>query len=250
MSGLTYLITDAGRGIGKGILTSLITRPNTTIIAAVRNTAAATKSLSSLPFGQNSKLIIIKLDATIDTDPAAAVETLKTTHHITHLDVLLSNSGLMSPTSISPVLSTPPSTVREHFEVNTLGPLTLIQAFMPLLLASPSPSPKFLVITSSVGSITDTEKFPVPFFAYGVSKAAANYLVRKVAFESPGVVTMAVNPGWVRTEMGTSAAVGVGMEEAPMTVEERVEGLVRLIDGASIEQTGTFTAVTGETIPW
>lgn len=94
------------------------------------------------------------------------------------------------------------------------------------------------------------EKFPVPFFAYGVSKAAANYLVRKVAFENPKVVSMAFNPGWVQTEMGTSAALGVGMVEAPMTLEDSVEGVVKLIDGAGLEKTGTFTAVDGEAIPW
>lgn len=246
MSELTYLITGAGRGIGKGILSALMTRPNTTIIAAVRDTSAATKSHSTVPVGKDSKLIIIKFDATLDTDTSTAAEILKTKHNITKIDILLSNAGLLN--GIAPVLESSPDTVRRHFEVNTIGPLTLIQAFMPLLLLSPSP--KFIVITSSIGSIADMEKFPVPFFAYGISKAAANYLVRKVAFENPKVVAMAFNPGWVQTEMGTTAALGVGLMEAPMTLEESVEGLVRLIDGASLEKTGTFTGVDGEAIPW
>ncbi|KAH6714193.1 hypothetical protein BKA61DRAFT_551591 [Leptodontidium sp. MPI-SDFR-AT-0119] len=246
MSGLTYVITGAGRGIGKGILSAIITRPNTTIIAAVRDTAAGTKSLSSIPVGKDSKIIIVKLDATVDSDPAAAVEELKSKYNITKVDILLSNAGLLD--TIAPVLETTPDTVRRHFEVNTIGPLTLIQAFMPLLLASSSP--KFLVITSSIGSIADMESFPVPFFAYGISKSAANYLVRKIAFENPTVVSAAFNPGWVQTEMGTTAALGVGMTEAPMTLEASIEGMVKLIDGASLEKTGTFTAVSGEPIPW
>lgn len=246
MPELTYLITGAGRGIGKGIFSTLITRPNTTIIAAVRDTSAATNSLSTVPVGKNSKFIIVKLDATNDTDPSTAVEILKYKHNIFKIDILLSNAGLLD--GIAPVLETSPDTVRRHFEVNTIGPLSLIQAFMPLLLLSPSP--KFLVITSSIGTITDMEKFPVPFFAYGISKAAANYLVRKVAFENPKVVAMALNPGWVQTEMGTTAALGVGMTEAPMTLEESVEGLVKLIDGACFEKTGTFMSVDGEAIPW
>ncbi|XMA17421.1 hypothetical protein WAI453_010212 [Rhynchosporium graminicola] len=246
MSGLTYVITGAGRGIGKGILSALITRPDTIIIAAVRDTSAATKSLSSIPVGKGSKVIIVKLDATIDSDPAAAVQELKTKHNITKIDILLSNAGLLD--TIAPVLATTPETVRRHYEVNTIGPLTLIQAFMPILLASPSP--RFLVITSSIGSIADMEKLPVPFFAYGISKAATNYLVRKIAFESPKIVSAAFNSGWVQTEMGTTAALGVGMTEAPMTLEASVEGMVNLIDGASIEKTGTFTAVSGEPTPW
>lgn len=35
----------------------------------------------------------------------------------------------------------------------------------------------------------------MPSLAYGVSKAAANYFVRKVHFEEKGIVAMAVHPG-------------------------------------------------------
>ncbi|KAH7346236.1 hypothetical protein BKA65DRAFT_273297 [Rhexocercosporidium sp. MPI-PUGE-AT-0058] len=246
MSGLTYVITGANRGIGKGLLTALITRPNTTIIAAVRDTSAATKSLSSVPVGKDSKIIIVKLDATVDSDPAAAVNELKSKHNITKVDILLSNAGLLD--TIAPVLETTPDAVRRHIQVNTIGPLTLIQAFMPLLLASESP--KFLVISSTIGSIADMESFQAPFFACGMSKAAVNYLVRKIAFENPKVVSAAFHPGWVQTDMGTTAALGVGLTEAPMTLEASVEGIVKLIDGASLEKTGTFTAVSGDPVPW
>jgi norsolorinic acid ketoreductase len=94
------------------------------------------------------------------------------------------------------------------------------------------------------------ESFPVPFFAYGISKGAANYLVRKLHFEHPNLTSMAFNPGWVQTDMGTGAAKGVGMEEAPMTIEERVGNLIKLFDGANREKSGTFTASSGEPIPW
>ena len=56
------------------------------------------------------------------------------------------------------------------------------------------------------------ENVPIPFFAYGISKGAANYLARKVVFENPKLVSMAFNPGWVQTDMGNGAAKGVGME--------------------------------------
>jgi norsolorinic acid ketoreductase len=96
---------------------------------------------------------------------------------------------------IAPALQTNVKSVREMFEVNTMGPLNLIQAFFPLL--EKSSKPQFLVITSSIGSIGDMEKFPVPFFGYGLSKAAANYLVRKLHFENPTLTSMAFNPGYV-----------------------------------------------------
>lgn len=61
---------------------------------------------------------------------------------------------------------------------------------------------------------------------------------------------MAFNPGWVQTDMGTGAAKQVGMADAPMTLEDSIKGLVKLFDEASLGKTGTFTAVSGEVIPW
>lgn len=149
---------------------------------------------------------------------------------------------------ILPALQTPLKAVRNMLEVNTLGPLALIQAFYPLLSASSSP--KFLVLTSSIGTIAGMEGFPVPFFGYGLSKAAANYLVRKIAFENPKLVSAAFNPGWVQTDMGTGAANAVGMSDAPLTLEESIEKLVKLFDAASLEKTGTFTGIDGLPVPW
>ena len=51
----------------------------------------------------------------------------------------------------------------------------------------------------------------MPFFGYGLSKAAVNYLVRKLHFENPKLTSMAFNPGWVQTDMGNGAATSVGM---------------------------------------
>jgi norsolorinic acid ketoreductase len=36
-----------------------------------------------------------------------------------------------------------------------------------------------------------------PTLAYGVSKAGANYFIRKVHFEHEGIVAVAVHPGFV-----------------------------------------------------
>lgn len=207
MSAQVIVITGANRGIGKGLLATYIARPNTTVIAAVRDVAKSTKDLSSVTVGKDSKLIIVKIDSTVDSDPASAVKELETKHSIIKVDILISNAGLMGP--IAPTLQTPAQQVREQLEVNTIGPLNLIQAFFSLL--EKSDAPKFLVLTSSLGSIGDMESLPVPFFGYGLSKAAVNYLVRKLHFENPKLTSMAFNPGWVQTDMGNGAATSVGM---------------------------------------
>lgn len=246
MSGTTYLITGAARGIGKGLLSAFLLRDNTTVIAAVRNIAAAQESFSSLLAGSNSKLIIVKIDSTSDTDPAAAVEELKTKYSITKVDVVISNAGIMD--NVAHALETTAEQARKHFETNTLGPMLVLQAFMPLLSASASP--KFFVISSTIGSISEVNNIPNPFFAYGMSKAAVNYLVRKIAFDNPTLISMALCPGWVQTEMGNAGAEAVGMAQAPLTLEESIKGLVKLVDEASLEKTGSFMSQSGEEVAW
>jgi norsolorinic acid ketoreductase len=59
--------------------------------------------------------------------------------------------------------------MQEHFLVNAIGPVLLFQAVLPLL--SKARNPKFVVMSSSAGTIADTEKRPFPNTAY---KAALN----------------------------------------------------------------------------
>jgi len=245
MSGLTYVITGANRGLGLGFLEAFIARPNNTVVATVRNVASSIKTLSTVPVGKGSKLIIVKLDSKIDSDPAAAVAELKS-KGISKVDVLISNAGYMGPSAT--VLETDPAIVRESFEVNTIGPLNLIKAFYPLLEASSAP--KFLVLSTGIGSIALLGTYKVPFFAYGMSKAAVNYLVVKLSYELPKLDSQAFNPGWVQTDMGNAGATSVGMEKAPMKYEDSIKGMVKLFDEASIEKTGTFTVVDGTSSPW
>jgi NAD(P)-dependent dehydrogenase (short-subunit alcohol dehydrogenase family) len=71
-------------------------------------------------------------------------------------------------------------------QVNVIGPLVLFQATYPLLTAS-TPTPKFTVISSRLGSIALGTSIPGVFAPYGVTKAALNYLTRKLHFENDGL---------------------------------------------------------------
>lgn len=70
-----------------------------------------------------------------------------------------------------------------HFQVNTNGPLVLFQAAYPLLRERPSP--KFVPVTSAIGSIADGTTYPIYTYAYGASKAALNWVTRKLHFDFP-----------------------------------------------------------------
>jgi NAD(P)-dependent dehydrogenase (short-subunit alcohol dehydrogenase family) len=87
-----------------------------------------------------------------------------------------------------PALETTADDVRAHIEVNVIGTLVLFQATYPLMKAS-TPSPKFIPISSSGGSIEFGAHLPIQNLSYSLSKAAENYLARKIRSENDGLST-------------------------------------------------------------
>ncbi|MCJ1400300.1 hypothetical protein MMC11_003505 [Xylographa trunciseda] len=244
----TYLITGANRGIGRGLLEVFLSRPNSVVIAGVRDPSNETsKSLNSLSAGKGSKLIIVKLDSLSETDAKAAVQTLKSEHGIDHLDVVIANSGIGS--YYGSALETPISELRDHINVNTIGVLVLFQATWPLLKAAQSP--KFILVSTGVASMGLMEHVPMLATAYGASKAAANFITLKIHFENPHLTIFPLHPGWVQTDMGNYGAQANGMTEAPVALKDCIEGMVTQIDGASREKSsGKFVAYDGSSVPW
>jgi norsolorinic acid ketoreductase len=93
----------------------------------------------------------------------------------------------------NPISSLTPDDLRTDFEVNTIGPLVLFNAFSPLLLEANKKSPgttKFVVISTIVAQITNT--MPVPLNSYGATKAASNFLTKKIDMETPEVIAFPI----------------------------------------------------------
>jgi NAD(P)-dependent dehydrogenase (short-subunit alcohol dehydrogenase family) len=70
------------------------------------------------------------------------------------------------------------------------------------------------------------ESVPLKSTAYGASKAAVNYIVRKIHFENPGLIAFPISPGWVQTDMGNHGATSHGMEKAPITIDQSIAGML------------------------
>ncbi|KPI41918.1 putative oxido [Cyphellophora attinorum] len=249
----TYLITGGNRGIALGLVTALLSRPSTTVIASVRNKTSASQlesEISKTSVGTNSKLYIIFLDLATVTSPQVARDALQDSlaKHITHIDVLISSAAIIS--SMGPSLTTTSGEMQSHFQANSTAQLMLFQAFWPLLQASAQP--KSIAITSSVGSIGAQEPFSGG--AYGPSKAALNWIVKRLHLElqKEGLVSVAVHPGWVQTEGGQFAADAWSYPgKPPLTIEQSVTGVLSVIDGASRDTvSGKFMSYDGTELVW
>jgi norsolorinic acid ketoreductase len=79
------------------------------------------------------------------------------------------------------------SQLRSDFETNTIGPVVLFQAFASLLSASTAVGgAKFVIISSILGQITEASEYS--YDAYGISKAAANFVAKKLSQEVSGLI--------------------------------------------------------------
>ena len=153
--------------------------------------------MNDLPHGKDSKVIIVKTDSASETDALTAVNALKSDYKITKLDVVIANAGISSYFGKAAV--TPAEEMLLHFKINTVAPLLLFQATLPLL--NNASTPKFITITSGAGSISNMGNLPVENTAYGASKAAANFVTRKIHFENPNIIAFPVQPGWLQTDV-------------------------------------------------
>ncbi|EGU72246.1 hypothetical protein FOPG_10656 [Fusarium oxysporum f. sp. conglutinans race 2 54008] len=239
-----WIVTGGNRGIGLGFVKALLARPSVTVIATVRNDQARSAlehATTDLVKGDSTVLRIVQLDFTYALSP----EQIRDAFDIDHVDVLINNAA--ASLKSYPVLDIPTDDLRSAFEINTIGPLTVVQGLWPLL--QKSPAPKVVNVSSSVGCITYHE---VVAGAYGPSKAALNWLMRALHLQDEGLVAFALHPGFVNTEMGKSAATEWGLPLAMLeSVGETVQGSLGLIDSATRETvSGKFVSYKGQELPW
>ena len=109
------------------------------------------------------------------------------------LDVVLANAG--GSTAMGGVLETTPEEMVRDFAVNAVGPARLFQAVWPLLKEREGRG-KFVFVSSTLGSIGILDRESLPGVAYGMSKAAGNWFVKKVSVELRGQLVVGVlHPG-------------------------------------------------------
>ncbi|KAJ9622490.1 hypothetical protein H2203_006715 [Taxawa tesnikishii (nom. ined.)] len=202
-SSTNYLITGANRGLGLGLTSALLQRPDTVVVAAVRDPDHRDAfDFSSLSTAPGSRVLVVKIDSQSQTDPFTAAQQLQTVHNISHLDVVIANAGIGK--YYGPTVTTPIAEFQSHLQVNAIAPMTLFQALWPLLQRAHS-TPKFIAISSRLASIEQLDFWAslpgdalgsyMPAAPYGSSKACLNYLLRRLHFEHENLIAFPLSPG-------------------------------------------------------
>lgn len=190
-----WVVTGAGSGMGRELVLQLLDR-GARVAAVDRNPEGLAEVATTAAAG--ARLSTHALDIT-DRD---AVRALPAEVEATHgaVDGLVNNAGIVQP--FLPVADLDDVTIRRVLDVNLMGTLHLVQAFLPRLLTRPE---AHIVNVSSMGGF-----FPFPGQTmYGASKAAVKLLSEGLYAElldTPVRVTV-VFPGAVDT--GITANSGV-----------------------------------------
>jgi norsolorinic acid ketoreductase len=183
------LISGANRGLGKGLLELYLARPNHIVIGANRNPDHSTsKALFDLPKGEGSRLVVVKLDATVESDAADAMKELQS-QGIDHLDTVIANAG--AATSMPFVRDVTVAEIQATININVFGVVLLYQAALPLL--EKAKSPKWVTMGSGAGSITAQP--PIPNASYGASKSMVHWLTKRMNGEEPRLTAFVLHPG-------------------------------------------------------
>lgn len=180
-------------GIGNGFVKKYLARPYTTVIGTVCDpSATASKALHDLPKAEGSRIIVVKIKITSETDALEAIKRLST-HNIDHVDIVVANAGIFSLPTFQKVSEMKTSDLLHHCDVNVAGTIRLFQAVLPLL--EKATAPKFVAVSSVVATITEMECVPFTISSYVALKAALSFLVGRIHFENEGLIAFAVHPG-------------------------------------------------------
>jgi NAD(P)-dependent dehydrogenase (short-subunit alcohol dehydrogenase family) len=228
----TYLITGCSKGIGLELCDQLLELGHT-VIATARNPDGSEK-LKALATAYPEQCTVHKLDVTSEDSVRCLVEKLGDEAHI---DVLINNAGIFKNYE-TPLPDVTILELVDMYNVNTLGALRVTRALLPLLQASIRP----IIVNMSTGLASISDNTGGKAYGYRMSKAALNMFTKTVAMDYPRMICIAVDPGWVRTDMGGP--------NAPRSVESAVRSLVRLIEDLKPDDSGMFLDTRGGETHW
>ena len=227
------LITGANRGLGLEFTRQYLA-DGWHVFATCRDPASANE-LQRLAGKARGKLAIVAMDVT----DAQSVRAASAQVGEVRVDLLLNCAGITGIPGQKVCKVNYESWVRV-LDVNTMGPLRVIEAFLDDVARSEL---KLVVtITSGMGSLSDNTSGGS--IAYRTSKAAVNMVTRCAAIDlaPQGITCVVVNPGWVKTDMGGP--------NATLTAQESVTAMRRLIEKLGPTHSGMFFHYDGTEYPW
>ena len=189
---------------------------------------------------------VLKLDVTKQSDIDMAASQIES--EFGKLDVLVNNAGVMIEKgwTKNTTSETTIENLRATFDANLFAVFAVTKALLPLLMKSEAG--RIVNVSSILGSVSlqatkGSPTYGTKLFAYNASKAALNMLTISLAHElrKTNIKVNSAHPGWVKTDLGGSAA--------PMSVIDGAKTEVELATLGADGPTGRFFHA-GKEIAW
>jgi NAD(P)-dependent dehydrogenase (short-subunit alcohol dehydrogenase family) len=219
------VITGANRGLGFAIARRL-GQSGVKVIIGARDVAHGDEAADRLRReGVDAESLNIDVDCSESV--SAAAKEVAQRHGRT--DILINNAGIL-PEATATDIDRPLDLriLKQTFETNVYGAVSVTKEFLPLLRASASG--RIVNVSSTMGSLTDQTDPSSPYYglivpAYQMSKAALNGFTIALS-KTLGDTSIKVNsvcPGWVQTDLGgpdNRAAAPTTADDAAQIVAE------------------------------
>ncbi|SMY22723.1 unnamed protein product [Zymoseptoria tritici ST99CH_1A5] len=180
----TILLTGASRGIGLAIANYLLKAEHNLVL--VSRTAEPLQKLES----QYPQQVAVLAKSLSEAEVSQSAVDLALSR-FSRLDGVIVNHGVLDP--VQRVVDTSDAEFRESWNVNFFSAVAIARAAVPELRKT-----KGALILVSSGAATSAY---TGWGAYGGAKAAVNHLAATLGREEPDVVSMAIRPGVVDTDM-------------------------------------------------
>ena len=219
------LVTGANRGLGFETACQLLAK-GLVVVLAGRDIDALERARGTLGADDRGRAVPLQLDVTNVETISAARRAIG--EQVGSVDVLVNNAALLLGES-DHVLAISADDYRRTFETNLFGIVEVCRVFVPPMARAGYG--RVVNVSSGAGQLATMSSYAP---AYSTSKAALNAFTRILAdtYRGDGVLVNAVDPGWVRTDMGGPSA--------PRSPQEGADTIVWLATLPDSGPTGGF----------
>jgi NAD(P)-dependent dehydrogenase (short-subunit alcohol dehydrogenase family) len=192
------LVTGANRGLGLETSRQLIEK-GVLVALAGRDLASLDEAAGRLGVDEQSAMTV-RMDV---TDAASITRARREVlQRFGRVDILVNNAAVLVAEN-GDVLEITSDEYRQSFDTNVFGVIEVCRTFVPDMARARYG--RVVNVSSGAGQLAAMTTYAP---AYSMSKAALNAFTRLLAhtYRDEGVLANAVDPGWVRTDMGGPSA--------------------------------------------
>jgi NAD(P)-dependent dehydrogenase (short-subunit alcohol dehydrogenase family) len=241
------LVVGASRGIGLAITSQLLQKKGIQrVYASYRHPGTAAGLLDI----DDERLHTARADVTRPEDLQGIAATIRANGD--NPDFVINAAGILHEQDLQPEKSLgqcQQDALMRMFLVNSVGPLMLARAVIPLI--PKNRAAHFAVLSAMVGSIGDNRLGG--WYGYRASKAALNQFMRTLAVECrrshPQLCITAIHPGTTDTALSRPFQANVKPGKL-YTTSQSAARILQEVSASQPGESGHFINWDGKTIPW